>query len=105
MQDLNFADGVIRAKGIYDFTQNRSNMTFVAQNINSNKAAEMTLNLQDQIEGIANAKVELSAKDMFRFIDAHCVFGVKEGFLPKLGDTEFTLKNSKYKLSQITNID
>lgn len=105
MQDMNFADGTINAKGFYDFTKNISEMSFVAKNINSNKVAEMTLNLKDQIEGIASAKVNLSAKDMFKFIDAHCMFEVKEGFLPKLGDTEFMFKNTKYKLSEITNFD
>lgn len=105
MQDLMFADGTVRAKGIYDFAKNISNMIFEAENINSNKVAEMTLNLHDQIEGTASAKVELNAKDMFRFLDAHCTFKVKEGFLPKLGDTEFMIKNSKYKLSEITNVD
>jgi len=105
MNDLNFADGTIKADGIYDFTQNTSKMVFVAENINSNKVAQMTLNLKDQIEGIASAKVNLSAKDMFRFLDVHCMFEVKEGFLPKLGDAEFAIKNSKYKLSQITNLD
>lgn len=105
MEDLNFADGIIRAKGIYNFVKNTSQITFEAKNINSNKVAQMTLNLKDQIEGIANAKVELDAKDIFRFLDAHCIFEVKEGFLPKLGDKEFMIKNSKYKLSQITNLD
>ena len=105
MNDLNFAEGIIRADGFYDFEKNTSKMTFEAKNINSNKVAEMTLNLQDQVEGIANAKAELSAKDMFKFLDAHCAFEIKEGFLPKLGDTEFMFKNSKYKLSQIINID
>lgn len=105
MQELNFADGTINANGVYDFAKNTSKMSFDAENINSNKVAEMTLNLKDQIEGIASAKVNLSAKDMFRFLDAHCAFEVKEGFLPKLGDTEFMVKNSKYKLSEITNFD
>ncbi|MBR1461696.1 hypothetical protein IJ596_08735 [bacterium] len=105
MSDLNFADGIINAGGIYNFAQNTSQISFEAKNINSNKAAEMTLNLKDQIEGIANAKVDISAKEMFRFLDAHCMFEVKEGFLPKLGDKEFMMKNSKYKLSQITNFD
>ena len=36
--------------------QKHIKMTFEAKNINSNKVAEMTLNLQNQIEGIANAK-------------------------------------------------
>ena len=105
MNDLNFADGIIHAKGIYNFAKNTSQMTFEAKNINSNKVAGMTLNLKDQIEGTANAKVNLDARDMFRFLDAHCLFEVKEGFLPKLGDKEFMIKNSKYKLSQITNFD
>ena len=105
IKDLNFADGIIRADGIYDFGKNISNMTFEAKDINSNKVAEMTLNLKDQIEGIARAKVDIKAKDMFKYIDAHCDFEVKEGFMPKLGDREFMIKNSKYKLSEITNID
>ena len=105
MNGLNFADGIIRANGIYDFGKNISKMTFEAKNINSNKVAEMTLNLKEQIEGIANAKVDIVAKDMFRLIDAHCMFEVKEGFLPKLGETEFMIKDSKYKLSEITNLD
>ena len=105
MDKLNFADGIMSAKGIYDFAKNISKMTFEAKNINSNKAANMMLNLQDQIEGTANAKAELYARDMFRYLDARCAFDVKEGFLPKLGDAEFAIKNSKYKLSQITNYD
>ncbi len=105
MKDMRFADGTIHAKGLYNFAKNTSKMTFEAQDINSNRVAEMTLNLKDQIEGIAQAKVELDAKDMFRFLDAHCMFEVKEGFLPKLGDKEFMIKDSKYKISQITNFD
>ncbi len=105
MNQLNFAGGTVFAKGIYDFGKNISKMSFEAKNIDSNKAANMMLNLQDQIDGTASAKVELSAKDMFKYIDAHCDFEVKEGFLPKLGDTEFMIQNSKYKLSEIINID
>ena len=105
MQELKFADGTINANGVYDFGNNTSKMTFEAKNINSNKVAEMTLNLQNQVEGIANAKINLEAKDMFRFLDANCIFEIKEGFLPKLGDTEFMMNKSKYKLSQITNFD
>ena len=105
MNDMSFADGTIKADGIYDFARNISKMTFEAKNINSNKVAEMTLNLKDQIEGIAQAKVNINAKDMFRFLDAHCEFEVKEGFMPRLGETEFMIENSKYKLSEITNFD
>ena len=105
MDKLGFADGIISAKGVYNFAKNTSKISFSAENINSNKASNMMLNLQDQIEGTANAKAEIFARDMFRYLDAHCVFEVKEGFLPKLGDSEFAIKNSKYKLSQITNYD
>ena len=105
MKELNFADGIVRANGIYNFAKDTSQMTFVAKNINSTKAANMMLNLQNQIEGTANTKVSLNAKDMFRYLDAHCDFEVNEGFLPKLGDTEFMIKKSKYKLSDIINYD
>lgn len=105
MKKINFADGTIDADGFYDFSKNTSKIRFEAENINSDKVAEMTLNLKNQIEGTANAKVDIDAKDMFGFLDAHCEFEVKEGFMPKLGDTEFMFKNSKYKLSEITNFD
>ena len=65
----------------------------------------MMLNLEHQIEGTANVKVDLEAKEMFKFIDAHSSFEVLEGFLPKFGNTEFKIKNTKYKLSNITNFD
>ena len=105
MKEMMFADGTINANGFYDFGKDISKMAFEAKNINSNKVAEMTLNLKDQIEGIAQAKVDINAKHMFKFLDAHCVFEVKEGFLPKLGDKELMINNSKYKLSEITNFD
>ena len=105
MKDMNFADGVIRADGVYDFGKDCSKMKFEAENINSNKVAKMTLNLKDQIEGTAKAKLDIDSKNMFKFLDAHCMFEVKEGYMPKLGDTEFMMKNSKYKLSDIINID
>ena len=105
MQELNFADGTVNANGMYDFSKDKSKMTFEAKNINSDKAANMMLNLEHQIEGTANAKVELEASDMFKYIDAHCAFEVKEGFMPKFGNTEFTIKNTKYKISEITNVD
>ena len=105
MKELNFADGTINAKGVYNFAKNTSKMSFEAKNINSNKVAAMSLNLQDQIEGIADAKVDIDAKEMFRFLNAHCMFEIKEGFMPKLGDKEFMIKNSKYKLSEIINVD
>ena len=105
MKEMKFADGIINANGFYDFGKDFSKMMFEAKNINSNKVAEMTLNLQDQIEGIAQAKVDIEGKKMFKFLDAHCMFEVKEGFLPKLGDKEFMIKDTKYKLSEITNLD
>ena len=105
MNELNFADGIINADGFYDFADNTSKISFKAENINSDKVGEMTLKLKNQVDGIADAKVDIDAKDMFRYLDAHCEFGIKEGFMPKLGDKEFIIDNSKYKLSDITNMD
>ena len=105
MKEMKFADGTINANGFYDFGKNISKMSFEAENIDSNKVAEMTLNLQDQISGIAKAKVDIDAKDMFRFLDANCSFEVKEGYMPKLGDKELAIQDTKYKLSEITNLD
>ena len=105
MKELSFADGTINANGAYNFKDNSSQMFFEAKNINSDKAANMMLNLRNQIEGIANARFKLESKEFFRFLDVHSEFEIKDGFLPRLGDTEFMLKNSKYTLSQITNYD
>ena len=105
MKEMNFANGIINANGFYDFGKDKSKMSFEAKNIDSNKVAEMTLNLQNQIEGIASAKVDIDSKNMFRYLDAHCAFEVKEGFMPRLGDKEFMLQDTKYKLSEIVNID
>ena len=105
MKEMKFAGGIINANGFYDFGKNISKMTFEAENIDSNKVAEMTLNLQDQISGIAKAKVDIDAKDMFKYLDANCTFEVKEGYMPKLGDKELAIKDTKYKLSEITNLD
>ena len=105
MKEMKFADGTINANGFYDFGKNISKMAFEAENIDSNKVAEMTLNLQDQISGIAKAKVNIDAKDMFKYLDANCTFEVKEGYMPKLGDKELAIKDTKYKLSEITNLD
>ena len=105
MKKMQFADGIINANGFYDFGKDFSKVTFEAKNINSNKVAEMTLNLKDQIDGIAQAKVDIEGKKMFKYLDAHCAFEVKEGFLPRLGDKEFMLQDTKYKLSEITNLD
>jgi hypothetical protein len=80
-------------------------MTFEAKNINSSLVANMLLNLQNQVEGTANATVNIKAFKMFKFINANCNFEINEGFLPKIGNTEFMVKNSKYKISQITNLD
>ena len=105
MKELSFADGTISANGAYNFKDNSAKMSFEIKNINSDKAAYMMLNLQNQIEGIANAKFDLQAKELFRFLDIHSEFEINQGFFPKLGDTEFMIKNSKYTLSQITNYD
>ena len=105
MKEMKFAGGIINANGFYDFGKNISKMKFEADNIDSNKVAEMTLNLQDQISGIAQARVDISAKDMFKYLDADCTFEVKEGYMPKLGDKELAIKDTKYKLSEITNLD
>ena len=36
-KELNFADGTINAKGIYNFAKNTSKISFEAKNINSNR--------------------------------------------------------------------
>ncbi len=110
--DMNFAKGILRAKGIYNIKKHSSDINFEANNIDSNTVADVIFNLPNQIQGKANAKLHIKTKNKLDKIDAKAQFEVLEGYLPKLGSTEFMIKNSKLikksikvRLSDIINID
>lgn len=105
MPELSFAEGTLSAIGKYNFNDDSSKIDFRAKNINSNIAADMVFDLTDQVEGIADATLNLETFDKLNDFKAKAWFRVKEGFLPELGSTKFIIKNSKFQVSDIINID
>ena len=65
----------------------------------------MIFNLKDQFEGQANANMNTKTFNHLQFIDAKGNFNILNGSLTKIGSTEFLIKNSKFKISDLINID
>ena len=105
MKELSFAQGILSATGMYNFNNDSSKINFRANDINSNLAANMIFDLTDQVEGIADATLNVETFDKLNDVKAKAWFRVKEGFLPQLGSTKFMVKNSKFQISDIINID
>ena len=106
MDNLSFARGCLEARGQYNFEDDSSSVVFIAENIDSNIAADMIFGLHNQIEGVANATLHLYTKDYLDDIQAVVKFSIDDGFLPKLGSTEFMLKNNnKIRLMDIIEVD
>ncbi len=111
-QEAKFANGTLSANGSYNIGEEISIIDFEAENIDSNEVATMVFNLPGQIEGIASAKLHAKIKSNFDEIKANASFAIKNGFLPKIGSTEFIIKRAnkskkplKVRLSDIINID
>ena len=109
---LNFAKGTLNANGCYNYNNNSSDVTVTAKNIDSAVVADVLFELPEQIEGIANATLKAKTKNGFDNINAYAEFSVKQGYLPKLGSTEFMVKKSrlvkkpfKFRISDVVNID
>lgn len=109
---INFAKGIINANGIYNVKEKTSDVIFTAKNIDSNTVADVIFDLPNQIEGTANATLHAETKDSFDKVKAYATFSLIEGYLPKIGSTEFIIKKSnkfrrplKFRLSDIINID
>lgn len=112
MNDVSFAKGILKAKGSYDFSNHSSCIDFIADKIDSSVAADVIFGLPDQISGLAGAQLHAESMNKLKDIKATAVFSVDDGYLPKLGSTEFIIKKSgkskeplKIKLSDITNLD
>lgn len=112
---MSYAKGLLSAKGQYNIRSHSSNIHFFASDIDSNYVATNIFNLKDQVEGAAYATLHLITKNKLNDIKANATFAIEEGFLPKLGSREFMLKNKtskfkflrniKFTLNKITNID
>ena len=106
MPDVKFADGILNAKGNYNFSNDSSNIYFKAIGIDSAKVTEMTMDLNGEIEGKANASIKVNTKNKADDIKGEVSFNVDNGFLPKLGSMSFMIKNIKrIKISDLVNID
>lgn len=112
MPSVNFAKGILSAKGRYNFANNSASVDFVADNINSNIVADVLFNLPDQIHGYASANFHAETGADLKNIKAHADFEIKDGYLLKLGSTEFMIKKSrklkrpiKIRISDIINVD
>lgn len=106
----NFANGLLKAKGLYNFNNRTSDVTFYASNIDANIAAGSLFNLHEQVMGTADAILKAKTKNGITDREGHLDFSIKEGYLPKLGSTEFMVKQAKlmkksYTLEDIVNID
>ena len=109
MPEVMFADGVLSARGKYDFNDNSSSIDFLAREINSNIAAEKLFNLTNQIQGIARAKLHVKTLNNLQEIFADVDFAMEDGFLPQLGSMEFMLgkanKKRRVSMYDLTNLD
>ncbi len=109
---VSFAQGKLSAKGKYNFNNNSASADFSASNINSNIAADVLFNLPDQIHGYAGANLHVQTGANLKDIKAHADFSINDGYLIKLGSTEFIIKKSKkikrpikIKIKDIINLD
>ncbi len=109
MPELAFANGLLSGKGSYNFNNNSSSIDFSARNIDSNIVADLLFNLKNQIQGIANATLHANTYNNLQSIKANGNFEIQDGFLPKLGSTEFIITkfnmNKKVRIANLTNVD
>ena len=110
--NLNFAKGIIKGSGCYNYENRTSEVNIEAKDIDSATVADVVFELPNQIAGTANAKIHACTKKGINDIQANVYFTVKDGYLPQLGSTEFMIKKSKmikkplkFKLQDIVNID
>ena len=106
MAELDYAKGMLKAGGLFNFNKNCLCVDFIAKNIDANTITTTLFDLPNQVVGIANANLHIETINNFRDINAHTDFEIDNGFLPKIGNTEFMLLHSKkVKLEDIINVD
>ena len=112
LTDAHFAKGSLNAEGNFNIDDKNAIIDFSADNIDSNSVATMIFNLPGEIEGTARASLHANINTETRDLKANASFLIKDGYLPKIGNTEFLLKLSRkerkplrIKLSDIINID
>lgn len=108
---MNFANGLMSAVGVFDLRHRSAVIDFSAKDIDSSVVSDVVLELPNQIEGTASAKVHAKTFNNLDKIIAHADFKIEKGALPQLGNKEFYLRKSnskdpwKVSLQKIVNVD
>ena len=112
MDNASFANGNLKANGSYNLDNNEANIQFSADNLDSDAVATMVFSLPEQIKGTAEASLKAHINTETRKLNATADFSIKQGYMPKIGNTEFLVrlagkekKPLRIKLSDIINID
>lgn len=119
LPETEYAKGLLSAVGQYDVVKHSSDIYFLASDIDSNEVATNFFRLPNQFEGLAYATLHFISKNKLNDISGSATFAISDGFLPKLGSTEFVFHKShklkkllffinkpiKFTLSKICNID
>ncbi len=86
---LNYANGVIRASGTYDFDVDLSVIDFSAKNIDSNIVATEFFDFPNQVLGSANATLHSQTRKNLDDWHMYATFEIDNGALPQLENFEF----------------
>ena len=112
MPHVYFAKGTLCANGIYNIKDLSAEIKFSAHKIDSNTVAATIFDLPNQIAGTADAELFAKAQNNFERIQGNAKFKITQGYLPKLGNTEFIIKKSKkvkrefkFKIQDIINVE
>lgn len=112
MPHVYFAKGTLCANGIYNIKDLSAEIKFSAHKIDSNAVATTIFELPNQIAGTADAELFAKAQNNFERIQGSAKFKITQGYLPKLGNTEFIIKKSKkvkrefkFKIQDIINVE
>ena len=101
--EIDFADGKLSAKGIYDFNIDSSIIDFTAKNIDSNIVAEKFFNIKNQIQGKANAELHSKTGKNWQNWDAAAKFEIQDGALPGLEELEFSVDKKSNKKARVSD--
>ena len=108
---MNFAQGTMAARGIFNIKKRSAVLDFTAKNINSAIVSDVVLEIPNQVEGTASANIHVQTFNNLDKILAHVDFKIDNGALPQLGNREFYLRKSnskepwKVSLQKIVNVD
>ena len=90
-----FANGIISAKGTYNFNDDSSIIDFNAKDIDSNIIATKIFNLPNQVQGLATATLHSQTSKNWKNWKANATFEINNGALPQFENIEFAVVNGE----------